>query len=874
MKRIFFIALFALVCVNVFSQSTAKTVQEYYVCNAAGNRISKGFSYLSSFNDYGVAVCVLGGKRQYGDYGLIINGKFGLIKEDGTYLVEPSYSYIEDFDTRSNRYIFTSKQKSGILDENGKIIVEPEYDVIESSYYASKKFIAKKTGESAKVLDHNGKLISKTYQEVYSYDYGFQTLLNGQYGLLSNDGREILPNSYSSITPVNKKIFFVEDFQGNKLLVDDKNNQLTKTKYSDFKIVYENGGYYGNAVAYLAAIKGRFGLLDLSFNTIHPFSKELMEVINVNNTNYIKFKMNGKWGMINLAGKEIVKPIYNDISVALEKVLIVSKGGKVNEWGGVEGAKYGVIDENGKERIKLIYDDVKMYYQNIVTLKLKDNWHAFDKNLNKLFSEGYAFIDQASENTIIVNKGGQESNYAIEGGVYGLYNLFGELIIPINYNQITSKGYGQDQIFLAKKNGKYGVINQEGKVILDPTYEEMNCSNEICIVGKYNERSTELKYGLLYSDGSETNLLTELKYDAIQRNHGNETWTVKVNNSWGIISNKGKEIIPSNYFFIEGSGSYTATDLYKINENGVIEKSLYDNSFTVQGGAFGLVNSSKELLLPLNYSELEMLQDSLVIAKTAGTDQKAGIFNIKTKKWIVPVEYEYLKQVDYQNSLFMVGSDVKLSDWGGIESGKMGVVDLANKLIVPMNYSEIRSDNSMLICNSLDFSGFDLYDSKGNLLLSDYDVLVSIDDTLVFYKKGKDIAIYNIRSKANILSEKFINGVLPEYISRYSSFSAAVQNSANKWGFVNKLGKTFIPCQYDNAKASDDQFLIVAKLGAKNEFLYGVVDLNNDVVIPFEYENIEKEYGNNFLCTKENTIFKISRFNQIIEKKPYSEINN
>jgi hypothetical protein len=874
MKISFLFTFFALTSAAVFSQSVTKSIQEFYISDAKGNKISQGFSYLSTFNDFGVAVCAVGGYRQYGDFGNIINGKFGLIREDGSFLLNPTYSYIEDFDAKSKRYIYSSNQKYGILDENGKTLIKPEYDYIETSYYSPKKFIAKKTGVSANILDHTGKMISKTYQDAYSYEYGFQTILNGQIGLLSHDGTDMLPNIYSSITSVTKKLFLVEDFQGNKFLVDEKNNELTKTKYSDFKVVYDNGYYYGNPVAYIAAVNGKFGLLDLKYNAIHPFSKDNMDLIYYNNTNLIQFTSNGKCGLINLFGKEIVKPIYNNITVALDKILVVSKGGKTNEWGGIEGAKYGVIDETGKERIKLVYDDVKMYYQNIFILKLKENWYAFDKNLNKVFNEGYSLIDQVSENSIIVNKGGQEQDYALNGGVYGVFNLEGNIIIPVTYEQIISNGYGQDQVFLCKKNGKFGIINQEGKIVLEPTYEDMSCSNETCIVGEYKERSTEMKYGLLRCGTDETNLITDLKYDAIQRNLGDESYSVKINSTWGVLSKKGKEIIPSSYYYVEGSGSYSVTDLFKVNELGVIGRNGYNNDFSVEGGSFGIINSANQVILPTNYSELDLYQDSLIVSKTTGTNQKSGIYNIKSNKWLVPVEHEYLKIIDYQNSLFSIAKDVKLNEWGGIESGKLGVIDLNNKIIVPQNYSEIKSDNSLLVCNSIDFSGFDLFDSKGNLLLKDYDIISSLNDSVVYCKRGNEVSIYNIRTKSNILSETYINASTPDYLSPYSNYSIAVQNSSNKWGFVNKLGKTFISCQYDAAKPSDDQFLIVAKLGSKNEFLYGLVDLNNKVVIPFEYENIERDYNNTFLCTKGNTVFKISRSNQILEKKPYSEIKN
>jgi len=50
-------------------------------------------------------------------------------------------------------------------------------------------------------------------------------------------------------------------------------------------------------------------------------------------------------------------------------------------------------------------------------------------------------------------------------------------------------------------------------------------------------------------------------------------------------------------------------------------------------------------------------------------------------------------------------------------------------------------------------------------------------------------------------------------------------------------------------------------------FSYGVVDLNNNVLIPFEYENIESQYGGNFNCIKGNEIFYINLNNEVISKR-------
>lgn len=54
------------------------------------------------------------------------NGLVGLIRTDGTLIIEPLYERISDF--KNGRAIITKGIYKGVIGINGKIIIEPKYD--------------------------------------------------------------------------------------------------------------------------------------------------------------------------------------------------------------------------------------------------------------------------------------------------------------------------------------------------------------------------------------------------------------------------------------------------------------------------------------------------------------------------------------------------------------------------------------------------------------------------------------------------------------------------------------------------------------------------------------------------------------------------
>ena len=96
-----------------------------------------------------------------------------------------------------------------------------------------------------------------------------------------------------------------------------------------------------------------------------------------------------------------------------------------------------------------------------------------------------------------------------------------------------------------------------------------------------------------------------------------------------------------------------------------------------------------------------------------------------------------------------------------------------------------------------------------------------------------------------------------------------IKNTSDKWGILNKQGEIIIEPQYCDVLSSSDAYMIVAKCGAAGDaFKYGVIDLMNNVVIPFEYESIESIYGESYECVKGSTQYTINLSNEVISKRP------
>lgn len=235
------------------------------------------------------------------------------------------------------------------------------------------------------------------------------------------------------------------------------------------------------------------------FGDILKIDDEYSRFISDRQDNLLQVKLNNKYGIIDLEGKEIIPCKYDDLTIFdwNEKLLQVKLDNK-----------YGLINLEGKEIIPCKYDDLKGSYDAV---------------------EGIALVQIETK---LNNK-------------HGIINLEGKEIIPCKYDYINTNDWYEEWLDV-KMNNKYGIINSEGKVIIPCKYDDLkgfDWSNNLFLVKLDN------KYGLINSERKE---FISCKYDDLILFDAREKLVkVKLDNKYGIVDFEGKEIIPCSFDHID-----------------------------------------------------------------------------------------------------------------------------------------------------------------------------------------------------------------------------------------------------------------------------------------------------------------------------------
>ena len=202
----------------------------------------------------------------------------------------------------------------------------------------------------------------------------------------------------------------------------------------------------------------------------------------------LKIKQNGKYGLIDFNGKELLPAEYDEITVldGIENSIIIKKDGKlglVNDNGSIiaeakyadiknlgntykngyiivdENGKHGVISTTKKQILENKYDEIaQIYLEDSYLVKEDGKQKLIDSKGNTIIEDGFDEIKSATSNGIIF----------VKDNLYGEINISGETTIEAKYQELREAKNG---IYIAKQNDKYGIIdeNEIEKISFDYT---------------------------------------------------------------------------------------------------------------------------------------------------------------------------------------------------------------------------------------------------------------------------------------------------------------------------------------------------------------------------------------------------------------------
>lgn len=399
----------------------------------------------------------------------------------------------------------------------------------------------------------------------------------------------------------------------------------------------------------------------------------------------------------------------------------------------------------------------------------------------------------------------------------------------VKNKKVTLQEVTEYNYFITSIDGKSGVIDKTGKVIIEPQYDYVQIPDPskpifVCLYD-YNVESKEYTSKVL----NENNKETLSKYKNIQAIPNNNTsisnsyqtqiLRYKENDKYGIININENEITPAIYESIDTleykdgilkvkkDGKYglidingneivkpeynsITTDGY-YNESSKYEKAGYIvNVRTDEGYRYGYINYKGKQTLDTMYTNIKRIteiKDDNYVYLITYNNGKAGI--LKNGQTLIENAYENI-EFDSTNNILVLQ-----------QNAKQGVYDLEGNMILPIQYENII------------FAGKYLNAEKdGNLLVFDTTGTLQSEES---YKSVEEVA----------------NGKYSITISR-----------DNKYGVIDSNKTNLLDNKYSYIEYAFDTYFIVSINGKS-----GVLDDKNNTIIPIEKDIVQNIRGTNII---------------------------
>lgn len=390
-------------------------------------------------------------------YSVYTNGKWGVIDSKGNIVIEPT---MDDMITIPNHKIglfictynvdmVNKTYQTKVVNEKQKELFT-NYDLVEAiENYDTDNILWYEEGVLKVKKDDSYGLIDITGKEILKPEYDDIVALQGlenslllakgdKLGLADNQGRIIIKPEYDQIKGIGqdyKNGYIVVNNEGTYGVIDFNGQVILNTQYEDIKQVAGNG-------LYVVVKDGKNQLINKEGTVLIDGGFDEITAINAEQVIFVK---NKKYGVMNTKAEQIIAPDYEKLTYAFEDYYIAKKSGK-----------YGVVSK-GEVKLPCIYTNI-IHRKNVDFLELeKDN-----EPITTIVNNQLEQIVEGIVSEVNVDKGYLRIRVRDE---YKYYNLKFEEKTP-------QEVLVNNTLFLDKKDGKYGYVDKDGKIIIEYIYED------------------------------------------------------------------------------------------------------------------------------------------------------------------------------------------------------------------------------------------------------------------------------------------------------------------------------------------------------------------------------------------------------------------
>lgn len=430
------------------------------------------------------------------------------------------------------------------------------------------------------------------------------------------------------------------------------------------------------------------------------------------------------------------------------------------------------------------------------------------------------------------------------------------------------------EYFALYSASKWGIINQEGETIIQPSYQEMivvpdKTKDVFICTYNINEETGEYSTKALNSKNEEIFTNYE-QIEAIENIDKNDNiWyeenilKVKKNDKYGLIDLNGRELLPCEYDEIEALEGI---------ENSIV---------IIKDNKKGIINSKGSIIIEPIYSEVKNLGDTYKEGYiTIDEEGRQGLIST-TKKQLLENQYEEIQQV-YLANYYLIK-----------ENGELKLVNSSGEILLEEGFDDIKS----VTTKGIIFTKGDLYGEiaiTGETIIEpNYQYLKQVEEGTYIAKQNDKYGIideegnekvafeytsmtYNEKAKlfiaddeeyhTSIIDKNYdvkITGILSELNEEKSYIRMRIDNEYKYYDFECK--------EKSNIEVLTENTLYLSQKDGK----YGYVDQKGNIVIDYIYDDATEQNSYGFVAVKKNGLWgSINKEGEIVIEPKYNLENN
>jgi hypothetical protein len=419
-----------------------------------------------------------------------LDGKWGFMDDDDGIWIKPQFDEIKKFtiNTENQLALVQVNGHWGLVDLFGEMRLAPKFDSIECKIEIAQGVI----DDRISVIDKSGHIIKMPdCDEIIDLFNGqIAYRFNEKWGVCDHKGKILIEPLYDEIKPIygcSLKSCRFKDKWG----IIDKNGRITiKPRFDECPNIVDFyvriNGWYRSSEFIKAKINDKYGVVDLHGNVIAPFCYDDIDENGFGSleVGLVKVVIDQKSGFINKFGKQVIPPLFDrfsdfqngiarvwfndNVSCLIEHTgsIVLKLTSGVVLKGVLKNGQWGVVNQKNQTIIEPKFEAIAGFANDLARVQINGQWRIL--NLRNMATSGcsYDLIGDLADGLAPVKIKDK----------WGFIEKNCKVFIKPKFNDVIPFG---KKLFCVKVGELWGIMNTKGCFVIKPRFDAVMVENEL-----------------------------------------------------------------------------------------------------------------------------------------------------------------------------------------------------------------------------------------------------------------------------------------------------------------------------------------------------------------------------------------------------------